>query len=79
MWPVYSAPGVVWWRVSCSTLYSEGCTAVGGGSHTIAGTASVESFMDSRGTRMKGRAGQSERAENVADSNYQILDAHFTI
>ena len=43
---VYSASGVVWWRVSCSTLYSEGCTAVGGGSHTIASTASVESFVD---------------------------------
>ena len=43
---VYSASGVVWWSVSCSTLHSECCTAVGGGSHTIASTASVESFMD---------------------------------
>ena len=43
---VHSASGVVWWRVSCSTLHSEFCTAVGGGSHTIAGTASVESFVD---------------------------------
>ena len=45
-WLVYSASGVVWWRVSCSTLYSEGYTAVGGVSHIIAGTASVESFVD---------------------------------
>ena len=46
VWQVYSASGVVWWRVSCSTLYSEGCIIAGGGSHTIAGTTSVESFVD---------------------------------
>ena len=32
--------------LSCNTLYSECCTAPGGLSYTIVGTASVESLME---------------------------------